>query len=158
MVRIAYRSAVLPLCNVNRPFTVLRSYPSDPAYQPPHCLSQTLTLPSAASLHLATTPRERKSPRSPPLPLEFIAVAGCRRPRRSSPPRSFHSSPSLSQTAEELATQIEQQKLEEQKIEVRFRTHSSRFRNPSYLSLLPSHQPPPTPLICASRNRRPPSR
>jgi hypothetical protein len=99
-----------------------------------------------------------KSPRSPPLPLEFIAVAGCRRPRRSSPPRSFHSSPSLSQTVEELATQIEQQKLEEQKTEVRFRTHSSRFRNPSYLSLLPSHQPPPTPLICTSRNRRPPSR
>jgi hypothetical protein len=30
------------------------------------------------------------------------------------------------QTAEELATQIEQQKLEEQKTEVRFRTHSSR--------------------------------
>jgi hypothetical protein len=30
------------------------------------------------------------------------------------------------QTAEELTTQIEQQKLEEQKTEVRFRTHSSR--------------------------------
>jgi hypothetical protein len=53
------------------------------------------------------------------------------REQRAPVPLPYRSSPSPSQTAEELATQIEQQKLDEQKTEVRFRTRSSRFRNPS---------------------------